>query len=235
MERDPGREFFETHYWTFLRVRSAYAAAAQPLLRYWTTPELNEYDGQIYRAIETAEVVLDVGAGDGTMKRKMVGHGFRGDYLTLDPSQEFEHDFATLAEVPDASTDAIVCLEVIEHIRLESFFGFLDEMLAKLREGGRLVISTPNADYVAGIWSSDFTHVHAYRSVDLAALLHLHGFESAVYRIAWRAPHDPLRERVRFQLARVLTRGILQVDYARGILVIATPSSAPRLPSPAKR
>jgi hypothetical protein len=232
---DPARAFFERHYWSFLAVREAYRAAAQPVIRYWKNPDgLNELEQKILESIRDRKTILDIGAGDLSYKRKFEGAGIQGRYLTLDPTREFDHNFAELSEVAPGSCDAAIISEVIEHIPLSAFFGFVDQVIEKLTPDGRLVFSTPNADFVGGIWSADFTHVHAYAGSDLAAFLHLHGFESMIYRIAWQSPHSPLRERLRYQAARIITRGILQVDYARGMLVIAQRVRNPKTPAPAR-
>ncbi len=221
------KRFFEENYWTFLRIRDRYGAMPQPVRKYWADPDaLNEVDRTVFDAIFGCRTVLDLGAGDLTMKRKVLRYGFPGRYLTLDPSKEFDYDFHTLDEVPDGSVDAVVILEVIEHIALANVFGFLDTVERKLKPDGRLIISTPNAEYIGSIWAADMTHVHAYRGIDLAALLDLKGFQSALYRIGWISPRASVRERLRYHAARLLTRGILQVDYARGVLVVATRSAS---------
>jgi Methyltransferase domain len=228
---DLRQSFFERHYWSFLRVREAYRAKPEPIIRYWKEPGgVNDFDRAIFAALASCGTVLDVGAGDLLMKQKVEAQGFRGRYLTLDPTREFAHDYHSLDEVPDGSCDGVVILEVVEHIELDEFFSFMEAVLAKLRPSGVIVLSTPNADFVGGLWSSDFTHVHAYRGSDLAAYLHFSGYESTVHRVAWRSPRDSVRERIRYQLARVVTRGILQVDYARGILLIARHVGEPQIP-----
>jgi hypothetical protein len=227
-----GRAFFEKHYWTFRRVRDAYAASPQPRLNYWYDPEaLNEVDRTILQALASASHVLDVGAGDLAVRRRLKAGGLQARYSTVDPTLEFAHDFSSLDEAPDDAFDAVLILEVIEHLTLEEFWGFMDQAMAKLRPKGTLVISTPNAEFVASVFAGDMTHVHAYRGPDLAAFLHCHGFESRLYRVVWRSPKESLRERLRIQLARVLTRGILQVDYARGILLIGRRTPNPRPPA----
>lgn len=229
------RDFFTDHYWTFLAVRQAYAAAPQPVVSFWKDPDrLSGYEQVIFDSIAECRVVLDVGAGDLRHRDKMIAAGFSGSYLTVDPSHEYGYDFNSLEDVPPASVDAILCLEVIEHIRLEEFFRFSATLIEKLTPHGRLIFSTPNSDAIWSLWSSDFTHVHSYRSVDLAAYFHVLGFQSEMYRVAWRSPSDPLKERLRFQLARVITRGVLQVDYAKGIIVVASRVPEPRLPAPAR-
>jgi hypothetical protein len=215
-------DFFAKHYWKFLALRDEYAAKPQPIVNYWRDPErLNGVDNLLLSSLWDCARILDVGAGDLAVKHKLQSGGLRGLYHTLDLSQEFAHDFSDLNQVPASSYDAILVLEVIEHIALRDFFTFLERLITKLDQGGRLVISTPNAEFISSIWAADMTHVHAYRSIDLAALLELKGFRSSLYRVAWLSPRASLRERLRYQAARFLTRGILQVDYARGILLVA--------------
>lgn len=226
-----GREFFEKNYWTFLRVRDAYAATPQPAIRWWSDPDaLNDSDRVILAALEGCSRVLDLGAGDLTTKKKMLRGGFSGKIETLDPTAEFTHDYANLDDVPVGAFDAVVMLEVIEHIPLAEFFDFIERVFAVLKPDGKLIVSTPNAEYVSTIWASDMTHVHAYRAADFAAFLHCHGFESVINRVAWRSPSDRLKERIRFQIARVVTRLVLQVDYARGVLIVSHRVPAPRFP-----
>jgi predicted SAM-dependent methyltransferase len=221
-ESSGGRAFFEANYWTVLKARDVYAARPQPVLRWWDDPrELNDVDRIILEALRSSSKALDIGAGDLRVKRKLQSAGLSAEYLTLDPTREFPHEYSSLDEVPSRSHDAVLLLEVIEHITLSDFFGFMDRVFDVLTPEGVLIISTPNAEFISSIWAADMTHVHAYRAADLAAFLHCHGFRSNIYRVAWKARKASFVERARFQAARLITRGILQVDYARGVLVIA--------------
>lgn len=180
---------------------------------------LNPIERIVFDHIKECSAVLDIGAGNLRVKKKMLNAGFTGKYMTLDRSPEFDPDYSSLEELPEGQFDAICMLELIEHIPLADFDEFMDAVLQALSPGGRLVISTPNAEFISTIWAADITHVHAYRAADLAAYLHLRGVRSTIYRITWKTPHAPLKERIRFQAARLLTRGILQVDYAKGVLL----------------
>ena len=172
------------------------------------------------RPLRDSRSILDVGAGDLRIKSKLERAGFRGHYATLDQSPEFGPDFASFAEVPSGAFDAVMLLEVIEHVPLHEFDRLMDEVLRCLAPGGRLVVSTPNTAYAASLWDADMTHVHGYRLIDLAAYLHLRGIRSTLYRVAWRWPSPPLRERAPRLAEKVITRWILQLDYARGVLLL---------------
>jgi SAM-dependent methyltransferase len=212
-------------YWAMMELRNAYLGQPTPALD-WPQPHLGdplcESERAILDHVRGAERLLDVGAGDLRTQTRLQAAGFSGEYHTTDRSPEFEYTYQELADVPDRSYDAVLVLEVIEHIPLADFDAFMDQVLRVLKPGGKLVISTPNAGYVGTIWEADMTHVHAYRLQDLAAYLHLRGVPSTVYRVAWRSPVSSFKERLRVPLWKALTRWVLQLDYARGTLVLGT-------------
>lgn len=92
-------------------------------------------------------VVLDIGAGD----RWLEPHLQDGvAYIALDypPTgrdlyRAHPDIFADAARLPiaDGSIDAVICLEVIEHVRNPR--AMLDEIARVLRQGGRLCLSMP--------------------------------------------------------------------------------------------
>ena len=189
------------------------------------TDPLNPLEQLIFEFVGPARSLLDVGAGNGRVKAKLQRAGLSAKYSTLDRSPEFNPDYRSLDEVPEASFDAVLALEVIEHIPLADFDEFMDGVLRCLTPRGRLLISTPNSAFVGSIWDADMTHVHAYRAQDLAAYLHLRGVKSKIYRVVWAPPRPGLRERLRRVAMKVLTRGILQLDYARGVLLLGERAS----------
>lgn len=73
-------------------------------------------------------------------------------------------------ELPDASYDGVVCVEVIEHVR--EIEPFLDHVARVVAPGGWAYLTTPNGDYFTGEardWNPD--HVHHFGREELTALL----------------------------------------------------------------
>jgi SAM-dependent methyltransferase len=179
----------------------------------------------IFNRTRHAGRVLDFGAGDKRLKSKFLAAGFHGRYETLDMSFEDEHEYSSISQV-DGRFDAVLCLEVIEHMSLNDYVDLMDEFGKLLNPGGFLVIGTPNALCVVPMWSLDTGHIQQYPLADLAADLVVRGFEVEAFRV-WHGPWPKgIAKRVRLLLNRGLCY-ILGVDYAHGIVVIGTKKSVP--------
>jgi len=96
---------------------------------------------------------LDVGAGDGTLTRRLLAAGH--DVCALDrvideklaaTGRARAADLNQPLPFPDESFDIAVCLEVIEH--LENPWFLVRELHRVVRPGGAVVISTPNLDSI---------------------------------------------------------------------------------------
>jgi SAM-dependent methyltransferase len=97
--------------------------------------------------------VLDIGAGDGFVGARLLGALPAGSSVTCFDSGYTDSHLADLRggapreirfarTAPDRAFDAIVMLDVLEHIADD--FGFLrDFVMRRLRPGGRLLISVP--------------------------------------------------------------------------------------------
>ncbi len=97
--------------------------------------------------------VLDVGAGDGFVGAKLLDALPAGSAVTCFDSEYTDEHLASLRDdaprqirfartAPDREFDAIVMLDVLEHIADDR--GFLrDFVMRRLRPGGRLLISVP--------------------------------------------------------------------------------------------
>jgi predicted SAM-dependent methyltransferase len=160
---------------------------------------------------------LDFGAGDKRLKGKFLSAGFRGRYETLDMSAEDKHEYSSISQVA-GPFDAILCLEVIEHMSLNDYVDLMDEFGKLLGPGGTLTIGTPNPLCVVPMWAGDPGHVQQYPLADLAADFVVRGYDVEAFRVrygAWPKGFAWLR----FLAMRILCY-LLSVDYAPGLVVI---------------
>lgn len=110
----------------------------------------------------------------------------------------------TLRALPEASQDAVLAFDVIEHFTREELLALVDEVHRVLKPGGRWVIHTVNAEapFFGRIRYGDLTHEMAFTTRSLAQLMlasgfrsvssfedvpTVHGVKSAVRHLAWRA------------------------------------------------
>lgn len=116
------------------------------------TPELWEF---ILRWLPPRPArVLDIGCGDGTLTRRLIGAGY--DATGLDPEAPREEGYLrdTLEEFRSKATfDAAVAVRSLHH--LHDRFRALDNLQSLLRSGGRLVafeFAVENVDDDARRW-----------------------------------------------------------------------------------
>ncbi len=181
-------------------------------------PQLNEYERVIFDRTRHATRLLDFGGGDNRLKRKFLAAGYGGRYETLDISSEGQHEYSSLSEIK-GEFDAILCLEVIEHMSLNDYVDLMDAFGKILSPGGVLVISTPNPLCVVPMWAGDPGHVQQYPIADLAADFVIRDHDVEAFRVRYGAWPRGVRARLRFFAMRALCY-LLSVDYAHGILVI---------------
>ena len=68
-------------------------------IRYWRSSEMNPAEKLVFDVVKSRRRILDFGAGDLRIKDKLHQAGFQGEYKTLDHSDEYQHDYATIDEV----------------------------------------------------------------------------------------------------------------------------------------
>jgi SAM-dependent methyltransferase len=220
MAEGPSKLF--TNYWEFIQKRNEFGSIKRPVVRWYPSSGLNQFQSKVFDFVKESPTVLDFGAGDLSLKGKFTKAGFRGKYFTCDVSKDFKYDFSSLEEIVQKKIkfDAILVLEVIEHLNLAEFEKFLPVLVSLVNPGGRLVISTPNAHSINSVWSTDLTHVKSYPHPDLWALFTLKGFDCRPYRVIWtRNKWMSPMEKVKYEIGKVLTH-FLGVDYAVGIALM---------------
>jgi len=148
---------------------------------------------QFVRYLPTmSKVVLDVGcnAGRGGMvlrrERKdlqLIGLDCVTAHLKKIPSDIYQQLLccsATSIALDDASVDAVVAGEFIEHIYAQDVAKTLQECWRVLRKGGRLLLTTPNPDFLLlkarGKSVLGGPHVSQHNPRELIRLLHSIGF-----------------------------------------------------------
>jgi SAM-dependent methyltransferase len=119
-----------------------------------------------------------------------------------------------LRETPEASLDAVVAFDVLEHLTRDEILDAVDAIHRALKPGGRLILHVPNGSSPFGTLMiySDLTHEVAFTPESLAQLFlasgwrkiecfedppAVHGLKSRVRALLWRA----IRAALRFYLA----------------------------------
>lgn len=191
-----------------------------PVRRFWDSDGLSDIEEVYFDAVRNASSLLDVGAGDLRVMRKVQAAGFTGEYHTQDIGVEGQYTYRDLAEV-NRTYGAILCLDVLEHLDLVAGLTLLDQMVGLLEPGGALVIQTPNAAYIPDPRSWDMTHLHVYNLPDLYAHLTCDGLEVRGYRVLVGPRSTGLVKRVKQRITAYVKRNILGCDYASNIAIIA--------------
>ena len=191
-----------------------------PVRRWWRCEGLCDIERLYFEALRERARVLDMGAGDLRIMHKFLAAGYCGDYHTLDIGDEYEYTYASLAEV-QGEYEAILCLDVIEHMPLAQGLELLDRLLELLAPGGVLIIQTPNARCVRHPLAWDMTHVHCYNLTDLWAYLTCKGLSVDGYRVALRQPRRSLAGWLHFAVTAFVASRLLGCDYADNIALVA--------------
>lgn len=148
---------------------------------------------------------LDYGAGDGTFTRLMIEAGF--PTAAFEPSAERRAvlegalagmpGFLGTTVEPHVPYDAAILSEVIEHLLDEDIAPVLKSLHEFLRPGGRLVVTTPNAEDldrsmvycpVSNLLFHRWQHVRSITPQWLEATLAAHGFRVVLTHLVEFSP-----------------------------------------------
>lgn len=206
-------------YWRIVAHRTAYRRPRVELVPAgWrdARPPRGPWATHVAAALHGARSVLDVGAGDREWQRLLAAMGVQTSYESADPDREHEHEHADFLAVA-GTYDAVLLLDVLEHLDLATGLAFLDHAAAVVAPGGALVVSTPNPGHPTSFQASDVTHVRPWPAHDLRGALLEAGFRAVqVHRLQHAAPGRAWMCAVNRVAARALG-----VDPADHLLVVA--------------
>ncbi len=182
----------------------------------WDLKLLRKRFPLIRQTVRDGEKVLDIGASSRSFQARLMRYHPKLVYKSMDIDRERIHDFYSLDEIQE-SFDVVLLFDVIEHLSLKDGVELLKKIHDLLREGGRLILMTPNIFNPSRFWR-DATHQVAYCYDELGGLLLARGFSiKAMYRTYNDAFHRYLfRVCVMAPLHRYLG-----IDFAKSILIIA--------------
>jgi SAM-dependent methyltransferase len=212
-------------YWRVKEMQTGFPGA--PLIRIspdWRekSPPSGPAARLFVKHLTGARTVLDVGAGDRYWSDVLRRLGIDADYRSADVDSRHDHDYGDFLSVED-EFDAILMLELIEHLPLELGLRFIEHAIKLLNPGGMLVVGTPNAYHPNWVWSSCFTHIRPWPVQDLWATCNLGGLtQVAAYRQMLVTP----RRRVLLPAQLVLSK-LLGIDPAHSLILFARKPQRP--------
>jgi len=180
--------------------------------------------------------VLDLGCGRGEFLELLRESGRQGIGVESDPalvgvcrSKGLKVEQASASEFlrDDAGEwDAITIGHLIEHLPGSEAYLLLKAAAKRLRSGGRLIVLTPNPNFLPGVGAfwSDMTHVRPYPLAGLRSLLADVGLNVVAWGVdrasrldvSWRHPYNALVNRTRLLFLRL----IMLEDYDGGEIFV---------------
>jgi len=206
-------------YWRLREVRAQFPGA--PLIRIspdWRekSPPSGPAAQLLVKHLAGARTVLDVGAGDRYWSDVLLRLDIDAAYRSADLETRHDHDYGDFLAVED-TFDAVLMLELIEHLPLELGLRFIEHAVELLNPGGVLVIGTPNTQHPSWVWSGCVTHIRPWPVQDLWAICQIGGLTRVeAYRQMLVTP----RRRVLLPVQLALSK-LLGLDPAHGIILFA--------------
>ena len=193
----------------------------------WKIPIARRYYDVLRKLGRESVTVLEIGAGDRGLEKKMAGYWGQFDYRSCDIDTRYEHDFKEIGSVTVAFY-LICAFGMIAKVRLEDVGPVGGQYFQLKVPGGLERITTPNIYYPPD-FLRDATHRTPFCYDELGGLLQLCGYETtAIYRLY----HDSI---VKKFIKRVLMYPIFRVlgiDFAHQIMVVGRkPSTTDEAPA----
>lgn len=184
-------------------------------------PTLRKIIREHFPADRSAKI-MDLGSGHGAFIHFIREAGY-ADVVGVDRSPEQvaeahrlgiegvrEGDLMeTLRSTPDGSQDVVIAFDVIEHFSRDELLPFVDEVRRVLRDGGRWIIHTVNAEspFFGRIRYGDLTHEMAFTCVSISQLLRSSGFTRVICQEDTPVPHG-LKSLARYILWKMIRGGL---------------------------
>lgn len=200
-----------------------------PVLNWWPGEGTSPAESWFLKKIRNTHRLLDFGAGDMKYKKKLRENGFQGQYFSYDIGIEFPYDYYSPEEIT-TTFDAILCMDVIEHLALEEGLKVLEFLIGRLNPGGFLVVQTPNARCIRHPDSWDMTHIHSYNAGDLWSWLSCQGLSTELRRVRFTQKNAGPFVKIKQFASAVFVSQILGADYADNILAVAQKPENPNTP-----
>jgi 2-polyprenyl-3-methyl-5-hydroxy-6-metoxy-1,4-benzoquinol methylase len=129
-----------------------------------TSKNTHNVVAELLGEVANRKAVLDLPCGEGAFSQRMLQQGadvFSADCLNIIQIPPAQFSLVNMDEklpYDDATFDAVVCIDGIEHI--ERPFDFIRECQRIIRKGGVLIISTPNLSALRSRWRYLLTGFH---------------------------------------------------------------------------
>ena len=190
-----------------------------PLISWFNDKKLCPLDELFLEQIKKGHSVLDIGAGDMYLKKKLQENGYSGSYETMDVGTEFEYTYSSLKDIND-QYDHILLIGVLEHLPLPMGLEYLMDILNLLKPKGQLILQVPNARCIRDPLGWDMTHVHNYNGKDLYAYTKSLGYEPKGFRVEMISKNQSLVKKIQSFFSRFLITKLIGADYADGIVLM---------------
>ncbi|MDY6852853.1 MAG: methyltransferase domain-containing protein [Thermodesulfobacteriota bacterium] len=197
------------------RIQQSRNLAREKFPRILKLPVVPDQFALVLAAVDSDSKVLDVGANNRRLERKIAEKHGAVYYKSLDIDRNYPHDYYDIREVNEKFS-VIACLDVVEHISVPETFQLLGGIFPLLEEGGLFFISTPNVSHPNYFWR-DCTHRTAWRYNELAGVVCESGFgEVSVFRVG----ELDFKGRITYLVFKPLIK-MLDMDYATSIMIRA--------------
>jgi 2-polyprenyl-3-methyl-5-hydroxy-6-metoxy-1,4-benzoquinol methylase len=119
----------------------------------------------------------DIEGSDFSCAEVAIANEFNPRLIVADSTSDLTTRFT------EKNFDAVLALDFYEHLPREEFRRFLEAVLSRLKPGGILILRGPNGDspFVGCNLYNDITHVWAYTTICLSALLRIAGFSKVSF------------------------------------------------------